>query len=417
VQGNESVAQVVSALAYTGIRNIREEATHADTGTYSNFCAVHAQSGASVDMIGITDDGTMPNSSCVVSPSTPYCGNMADEKYAMEQLAACGALVQVEGPNEPNNEPFTYIGGQYACNSSDWTGCGQYMKDLFAMVHSDPKLAGILVADLTEGGAEVNNVGVQFLTIPSGQATIYPAGTQFADLANLHNYYDKNPLQDNQVWFAEAPTGPECTPSNCFDGINGEYIGATWGGGFAAYPVGTNLPRVTTESGASTTNDETPDQQAKTLVTLFLDGAARGFIRTYMYTMFDEVSDGTTFGLIGSDHATPKLSGTYLHNLTKILADTSSAFTPTAIGYSISDMPSTGHSMLLQKSDGTYDLVVWGEAFGSGRTSSITVNLGASYGTVKIYDVTVGPTPAQTLSGASSVSLMINDHPLIVEFK
>jgi hypothetical protein len=136
-----------------------------------------------------------------------------------------------------------------------------------------------------------------------------------------------------------------------------------------------------------------------------------------MYTMFDEVSDGTTFGLIGSDHATPKLSGTYLHNLTKILADTSSAFTPTAIGYSISDMPSTGHSMLLQKSDGTYDLVVWGEAFGSGRTSSITVNLGASYGTVKIYDVTVGPTPAQTLSGASSVSLMINDHPLIVEFK
>jgi len=55
----------------------------------------------------------------------------------------------------------------------------------------------------------------------------------------------------------------------------------------------------------------------------------------------------------------------YTHNITTILADTSSAFTPIAIPYSIYGMPSTGYSMLLQKSDGTYDLVVWGEAFAS----------------------------------------------------
>jgi hypothetical protein len=49
-------------------------------------------------------------------------------------------------------------------------------------------LAGKLVWDQTETRAEPDNTGLQFLTVPSGQGTIEPADTVFADVANVHNY-------------------------------------------------------------------------------------------------------------------------------------------------------------------------------------------------------------------------------------
>jgi hypothetical protein len=79
-------------------------------------------------------------------------------------------------------------------------------------------------------------------------------------------------------------------------------------------------------------------------------------------------------------------------------------------------MPLTGYSQLIQKSNGTYEFVVWGEAFASAKASPITVNLGASYQRVNVYDVTVGTAPTQTLSNVISVPLTLTDHPFIVEF-
>ena len=58
---------------------------------------------------------------------------------------------------------------------------------------------------------------------------------------------------------------------------------------------------------------------------------------------------------------TPKASATYVHNLTSILADTSSNFGSSPLSYSISNEPATVHDLLLQKSDGTYALAVWGD--------------------------------------------------------
>ena len=53
----------------------------------------------------------------------------------------------------------------------------------------------------SEGGAEVDNVGLQFLTIPAGAATIMPIGTKYADYANTHNYVTDvwHVYQDNQA--------------------------------------------------------------------------------------------------------------------------------------------------------------------------------------------------------------------------
>jgi hypothetical protein len=61
-------------------------------------------------------------------------------------------------------------------------------RDLYRAVKSDPVLAKYPVWSISEGGAEKDNVGLQFLTIPAGAGTVMPEGTRFADFANVHNY-------------------------------------------------------------------------------------------------------------------------------------------------------------------------------------------------------------------------------------
>ena len=90
----------------------------------------------------------------------------------------------------------------------------------------------------------------------------------------------------------------------------------------------------------------------------------------------------------------------YLHNLTTILADNSSGFTPGKVNYFIPNEPATVHDMLMEKSNGTYELAVWGEQVSG--SNNITVNLGTTYPSVKVYDPTVSVPPIQTFANASS---------------
>ena len=103
----------------------------------------------------------------------------------------------------------------------------------------------------------------------------------------------------------------------------------------------------------------------------------------------------------------------YLHNLTTILADQGTIRDPGKLGYSIPEMPKTVHDMLLQKSRGTFELVVWGERVqGSDR---VTVNLGGNHESVKVYDPTLGTAATEVLRNADSVRLTLTDHPIILE--
>ncbi|PMX02929.1 glycosyl hydrolase, partial [Pseudomonas sp. FW215-L1] len=83
----------------------------------------------------------------------------------------------------------------------------------------DPELQKYPVFHVSEGGAETDNVGLQFLAIPKGATTLLPAGTEFADYANVHNYVSANGvLEDNQAWQAADPT-----LNSRWDGLFGEY--------------------------------------------------------------------------------------------------------------------------------------------------------------------------------------------------
>jgi len=82
-------------------------------------------------------------------------------------------------------------------------------------------------------------------------------------------------------------------------------------------------------------------------------------------------------------------------------------------GYSIAGRPATVHDLLLQKSDGTFALAVWNERVSG--SDNVTVDLGATYPAVRIYDPTVGTAAARTLTNVSTVTLSLSDHPNIIE--
>src|SRR5207244_10238206 len=94
-----------------------------------------------------------------------------------KKLQATGALLAVEGPNEPNNFPVTY---QCQTSSYDTTflPVAKLQRDLYAAVKAEATLRDVPVFHSSEaGGSEPDNVGLQFLTIPNGAGIAMPDGT------------------------------------------------------------------------------------------------------------------------------------------------------------------------------------------------------------------------------------------------
>jgi hypothetical protein len=284
---------------------------------------------------------------------------------------------------------------------------------LYKTVKADPLLRNYPVLSISEGGAETDNVGLQFLVIPKDANTLMPAGTRYADFANVHNYiYHPNSagLQDNKTWNAADPT------SACkVDGLFVEY-GKTWARHYSGYSEAEllTLPRVTTETGTTIGGVVTEELHALNLLTMYLDQFKRGWSYTAVYLLRDRVDEAGNqcFGFYRPDY-TPRPAAVYLHNLTTILADRSPLKQPGKLAYSIPGQPVTVHDLLLQKSDRTFELIVWGEQVQG--SSTVQVKLRAAAPSLKIYDPTSGTSPTQTLQDVDSISLILSNRPVVIE--
>jgi hypothetical protein len=352
IQRADTAQQIINGINYLGIRIIRDDATHNITGPRSveELCNIHAVTGVKVDELPIVDAD--PN-------------NIADTKTEWDQLACCGAMVEAEGPNEPNNFHFTYQGSLCSMKTS-FLPCSKYQAALYAMVKADPALTKFPVLGLTDPGAEPDNVGLQFLTIPDGSGLSMPDATVYADIANAHNYVQGNgaaettPI-DNHARYADsvARTGPYAGHWDLY----GEYWGNTWKKRFAGASTGQNdRPKVTTETGwklyKPNANIGLP-MQGKLISDVYLDAYQLGWSQTIVYQMFNHYPNDAGFGFFdpkrntaNASNATPM--GRYSHNLTAILSDRSSRFSPGTVNYSISNLPTTASSMLMEKSNGKY---------------------------------------------------------------
>jgi hypothetical protein len=327
-------------------------------------------------------------------------------------LAKAGALLAFEGNNEPNNWGVFYQGEKGGGRESSWMAVAKLQRDLYQAVKSDPVLAQYPVWSISESGAERDNVGLQFLTIPPGAQTLMPDGTRYADAANIHNYiyHPHAPYPaDNKTWDAADPTAAARV-----DGLFGNY-GLTWGKRFRGYTQDqlNVLPRVTTETGANIGGRVTEKMHGLNLMNLYLAQFKRGYAYTSVYLLRDRTDeDGNqTFGFFRPDYS-PRPAAVYLHNLTTILADKGTLAKPGQLDATIADQPVTVHDLLLQHSDGTFQLIVWGERLNG--QDRVTVRLGVTPAAIRIYDPTIGVEPVQTLANPSSLDLTLSDHPLVV---
>ncbi|MBD3175705.1 MAG: glycosyl hydrolase, partial [Armatimonadia bacterium] len=388
----ETLEDTIRAIEYTGLRWLRL-GYESDLPT-EDLLALHEATGARFSY-GLQSGGS----------------DIPRLLEGARRLAQAGALVAIEGNNEPNNWTVTYQGEEGGGDLS-WLPVAKLQRDLYEAVKSDPLLADAPVWAPTEPGAQTDNVGLQYLTIPEGADTLMPPGTTYADYANCHNYLTHPSwpgLHENQTWIAADP-GPECK----VDGLYGNY-GVTWRNHFRGYSVEElqDLPRVTTETGVTIGGEITERTQAVLILSCYLDQFTRGWSHTAVYLLRDRVDEAgnQTFGFYRPDY-TPRLSAVYVHNLTTILDGDGRADGLGTLDYTIGDQPETVHDLLLQKADGTLMLVVWGERF-LGGTDSITVDLGEAFGRVSIYDPTAGPEPVVTVSDIRSLDLGLTDHPLV----
>lgn len=327
-------------------------------------------------------------------------------------LAKAGALLAFEGNNEPNNWGVTYQGKQGGKRDS-WLPIARLQRDLYAGVKRDPLLARYPVWSPSETGAQSDNAGLQFLTIPPGAGTLMPDGTRYADYANVHNYlyhpHSPDPA-DNKAWDAADPGS-----GSKVDGLYGNF-GRTWGnwyGGYSAEALA-SLPRVTTETGVTVGGEINEELHGRHLVNLYLAQFKRGYAHTAVYLLRDRTDEGgnQAFGFFRPDYS-PRKAGVYLHNLTAILADKGRIAAPGRLEYSIANQPATVHDLLLQRSDGAFQLVVWGERLAG--EDRVTVRLGQSFAAVRIYDPTKGTAAVKDLDQTELLDLVLSGHPLVIE--
>ena len=164
----QPLSKTIDMVKFTGFRWVRggiEGLTPDGPTTLETYLELHRRTGVRFSW-GLVSGGT-------------------DLKKLLETarpLAKAGALLAFEGNNEPNNWGVTYQGEKGGGRAPSWMAVAKLQRDLYHAVKHDPVQKNYPVWSISEAGAEGENVGLQFLTIPSGAGTMLPAGTRYAEL-------------------------------------------------------------------------------------------------------------------------------------------------------------------------------------------------------------------------------------------
>jgi hypothetical protein len=370
-----STSKAVSVSAVTSSIGVN---THLDyNGAYANVTVV----AAAINYLGVKNLRDTSDNPNTVGPNGIWqqIANATGAKFddymilgspAMDvatlgyakQLAAQGILNFMEGGNE-NDLPAAIAQG----NSIAWTA--SFQQQVYAAGHA----LGLPVINMSFG-----------------------AGWTAAN--NWHGDYDKVGNLSAYADYANAHTYPTTVqlPDATIQRLNAD-----------AQLAAASRPVITTEIGWST-SAVSPADAARFALDAVFDGIKDGDVKSYFYALFDD-STGN-YGLMNAD-GSAKPAGAALHNLTAIMADGGAARTD-SLTYGLTGTTVNDNSLLMEKSNGTFQLAVWNEI---DAAHSITLNLGAAAQTVRIYDPLTGTSALATYSNTSSITVNVPNHPVIVE--
>jgi len=362
---------VETEIDYLGVRNLRDSPeSAADLGAPGLWQQV-------ADATGAKFDAYIPEG----SPAA-----MSNSLSLMSALAQQGILNFIEGPNEEDDSYATSQGNSLLTAAA-------FQKQLYATSHA----WGLAVINMSFGSG--------WGASPTGDYGTVGNLSAYANYANAHTYF-----------------GTGNPPLYAIEALNGD-------AGLAA----PGQPVITTEMGwyttSSLTDPGTVSQtvQAKYMLDGLLDAYQQGDAGTYLYELMDQQSNKAyseaNFGLFNAD-GTAKPAAVALHNLTALLADDGASFTPGSLFYSLTGTLSTDHSLLLEKSDGTFWLALWNEARLSGPAyptdvivpnHTVALTLGSAVSGIAVYDPMTGISAVQSIGPTQTAQISLPDHPVLVE--
>jgi hypothetical protein len=366
---------ILSELSYLGISNVRDGAPPAFA--LSTYVAA-AQAG--VHFVLLEDNAFDPDQAGQVNAVSDVL--RAD---ALE-TAVPGSIIALEGSNEYDINTY-YLNGISSYGNLSWGLADDAA--LQAAVRADPLMAGVSVI----AASEVSTTAI-------------PAFGTSADASNVHVYGGVGQqLQDGiDAWVAAAQASAPGKP---------------------VYITETGI----SSSGFNTSTWGVADAYTQGIIdtNALLDGYKAGAAITFLYELMDDPgapnAQEQNFGLFNAD-GTPKPAAVDIGNLTHILQDNGPALTsPGTLAYNITGLPSTASSMLLEKSSGAFDIVLWngdatlynGTSVVTPPTSEVTITLPSAASSIEIFDPIQGTTAIETVSNASSVTVGLSADPIIIQ--
>lgn len=315
----DDFSEVSRSLQELGVRYVRDGVGLGRPDVYAEYRALAAE-GIKLDMI-------------VGDPLQRYGIGSLTQQLDMIEKEFPEAIATLEGPNEFDNQ-----------GSQNWVSeLRSYQRNLWESVQRRPRLSSkpILGPSLVRESsrAELGDISA------------------WTDQGNMHPYPGGQMPDANTHAESELRLAAENTPSQPVEATETGYQNAV------ADTTAGNRPVSEKASGIYTPR-------------LFLDNFRRGITRTYDYELIDDEADPSLavendhFGLVKNNWA-PKPAYTALQRLLQVTEDPGPGFVPQPLDFSLRNAPSTTRQVLLQRRDGSYDLILW-NAVSVWNTQSLT---------------------------------------------
>ncbi len=361
---------------------------------------------------GLADDDFMLNPyRDLLSYGIRVTGLVPYETESMEVLITMiktqrDILEAVEGPNETDIfTQFSYRGQGFP------EGTIAFMKDFYPAIKNDSRLRSLPVLQTTLAfpGFEIGD---------SIRADVLGDLSAYADYGNSHNYFSFGEVPSSRIKDDHLPLNSRITPGKpMMSSEGGYYLGE--GDGYKG----------TWEDGLSAPFSE--DVHGRYMLRYVLEQYRLGYQRSFIYELLD--IDESQWGLFRAD-GTPRPAAYGLRSTLKLLGEGSwdntakrwvvPSFTPGSLNYSLSGAPASVHSLLLQKSNGKFYLILWNEVknWDSVRGKPVfpvnvsgTLKINQAVRQLRTFLPLTSGTAATATVDLNTLELSIPDQPLMIE--
>jgi hypothetical protein len=415
ISGPDVVSQAASANSFVESIGINTHVNY-DNTAYGNYAGLvkpsllylgvrHIRDGLADDNFMLNPYRDLHNEGIKLTGLVPYKTESMAALIAMIKMQR-DVLEAVEGPNETDEfTQFTYQGQSFP------KGTIAFMKDFYPAIKNDPNLRDLPVLQTTLAfpGKALND-GTRASSL--GDLSAY------ADYGNSHNYFSFGEAPSSGIKNDHLPLNSSITPGKPMMSSEGGYQMGDGDGYKGTWDDGQSAPF-------------SEDVHGRYILRYALEQYRLGYERSFIYELLD--SDQPQWGLFRAD-GTPKPAAYGLGSMIKILSEANwdnasknwvvPDFTPGRLKYSLAGAPSSIHTLLLQKSDGRFYLIIWNEITNWDSVTgtpvlpanvSATLKINEAIRQTRIFLPLMQGTVATVAGTSTTIPLSIPDQPLIVE--